>query len=83
MFVIPTDLTNLLIILYTNLFNTNPLNFSLAAGLCKIAQGSFIQEDAGCGEIAGIQSACIALFAISSLTIKEIDRYASWILILF
>ena len=35
------------------------------SGLCNIVQGSFNQGNAMFGETAGIQCACMALFAIS------------------
>ena len=38
---------------------------ALESGLCKAVQGSFNQWNAMFAETAGIQCACMALFAIS------------------
>ena len=48
---------------------------ALESGLCKVVQGSFNQGNAMFGETAGIQCACMALFAISYSTLKEINRW--------
>ena len=45
---------------------------TLPAELCKVVQGSFNQGNARFKKIAGIQCACMALFTIWYLTIKEI-----------
>ena len=52
-------------------------NFKMALelGLCKVVQGSFNQGNAMFGETAGIQCACMALFAISYSTLKEVNRW--------
>ena len=49
-------------------------NFKMAleSGLCKVVQGSFNQGNAMFGETTGIQYACMALFAISYSTLKEV-----------
>ena len=48
---------------------------ALESGLCKVVQGSFNQGNAMFGETAGIQCACMALFAISYSTLKEVNRW--------
>ena len=48
---------------------------ALESGLCKVVvQGSFNQGNAMSGETAGIQCACMVLFAISYSTLKEVNR---------
>ena len=48
---------------------------ALEAGVCKVVQGSFNQGNTMFGETAGIQCACMALFAISYSTLKEVNRW--------
>ena len=48
---------------------------ALESGLCKVVQGSFNQGNAMFGETAGIQCACMALFAISYSTLKGVHRW--------
>ena len=48
---------------------------ALELGLSKVVQGSFNQGNAMFGETAGIQCACMALFAISYSTLKEVNRW--------
>ena len=48
---------------------------ALESGLYKVVQGSFNQGNAMFGETAGIQCACMALFAISYSTLKEVNRW--------
>ena len=48
---------------------------ALESGLCKVVQGSFNQGNAMFVETAGIQCACMALFAISYSTLQEINRW--------
>ena len=45
-----------------------------STGLCKVVKGHFNQENVVFGETAGIQCACMALFAIFYSTLKEISR---------
>ena len=49
-------------------------NFQMAleSGLCEVLQGSFNQGNTMFRETADIQCACIALFAISYSTLKEV-----------
>ena len=44
-------------------------------GPSSVVQGSFNEGNGLFREVAGIQYACMALFAISSSTIKEINRW--------
>ena len=53
------------------------------SGLCKVVQGSFNQGNAMFGETAGIQCACMALFAISYSTLKEVNRWDQFVLYIF
>ena len=48
---------------------------TLESGLCKVVQGSFNQGNSMFGERAGIQCACMPLFAISYSTLKEVNRW--------
>ena len=48
---------------------------ALESGLCKAVQGSFNQGNAMFGEKAGIQCACMALFAISFSALKEVNEW--------
>ena len=48
---------------------------ALESGLYKVVQGSFNQGNAMFGETADIQCACMALFAISYSTLKEVNRW--------
>ena len=48
---------------------------ALESGLCKVVQRSFNQGNAMFVETAGIQCACMALFAISYSTLKEINQW--------
>ena len=50
----------------------------LESGLCKAVQGSFNQGNAMFGETAGIQCACMGLFAISYSTLKEVGMGLVW-----
>ena len=45
---------------------------ALESGLCEVLQGSFNQGNTMFRETADIQCACIALFAISYSTLKEV-----------
>ena len=48
---------------------------ALESGLSKVVHGPFHQGNALFGETAGIQCACMALFAISCSTLKEVNRW--------
>ena len=48
---------------------------ALESGLCKVVQGSFNHGNAMFGETAGIQCACMTLFAISYSTLKDVNRW--------
>ena len=48
---------------------------ALESGLCKVVQGSFDQGNAMFGETAGIHCACMALFATSYSTLKEVNQW--------
>ena len=43
--------------------------------LCEVVQRSFNQGNVVLGETAGIQCVCMALFAISYSTVKDISRW--------
>ena len=48
---------------------------ALESGLSKVVHGPFHQGNALFGETAGIPCACMALFAISCSTLKEVNRW--------
>ena len=48
---------------------------ALESGLCKVVQGLLNRGNAMFGETTCIQCRCMALFAISYSTLKEVNRW--------